>query len=188
MKKLTVTGYKAHELGIFQDTHPGVEIIKKALYNQLEIFVQQGLEWIFISGQQGVETWTAEVIWELQENYPELQYAVMTPFLDQEKNWKEPKQEKYQEILQAADFVTSLTNRPYEAPWQFIEKNKWFITHSDALLIVYDDENEGSPKYIKKLAEKYMENHDFELFTIDAYDLQYIAEEIQQAKWDSTFE
>lgn len=185
MKKLTVTGYKAHELGIFQEVHPGVEIIKKALYDQLEIFAQQGLEWVFISGQQGVETWTAEVVWALQEHYPKLQYAVMTPFLAQEKNWKDPKKEKYQEILQAADFVTSLTNKPYEAPWQFIEKNKWFITHSDALLVVYDDENEGSPKYIKNLAQKYMENHDFEIFTIDAYDLQYIAEEIQQQQWES---
>lgn len=185
IKKLTVTGYKAHELGIFQDSHPGVEIIKKALYDQLEVLVQEGLEWIFLSGQQGVETWAAEVIWSLQEEYPELQYAVMTPFLDQEKNWKEPKKEKYQEIIHAADFVTSLTNKPYEAPWQFVEKNKWFITHSDALLVVYDDENEGSPKYIKQLAEKYMDNHDYELFIIDAYDLQLIAEEIQQNSWDS---
>lgn len=185
LKKLTVTGYKAHELGIFQEDHPGVEIIKKALYDQLEVLVQEGLEWIFISGQQGVETWTAEVVWLLQEDYPELQYAVMTPFLEQEKNWKDPKKEKYQEVLHGADFVTSLTNKPYEAPWQFVEKNKWFITHSDAALIVYDEENEGSPKYIKQLAEKYMENHDFEMFIIDAYDLQLIGEEIQQSKWDA---
>lgn len=29
LKRLVVTGYKAHELGIFNDSHPGVHIIKK---------------------------------------------------------------------------------------------------------------------------------------------------------------
>lgn len=184
IKKITITGYKAHELGIFQDSHPGINIIKKALYDQLDSLLQEGLEWVFLSGQLGVETWAAEVVWSLQEQYPELQYAVMTPFENQQENWNAAKKEKYEEIIQAADFVTSLTKKPYEAPWQFIEKNKWFITHSDALLIVYDEENDGSPKYMKSLAEKYMENHPFELFVIDAYDLQLIGEEIQQQQWD----
>ena len=52
-------------------------------------------------------------------------------FLDQEKNWNEAKQEKYEMILAQADFVTSLTKRPYEAPWQFIEKNEFFLKNSD---------------------------------------------------------
>lgn len=31
VKRLVVTGYKAHELGIFNDSHPGIAIIKKRL-------------------------------------------------------------------------------------------------------------------------------------------------------------
>lgn len=180
VKRLVVTGYKAHELGIFNDSHPGIPVIKQAIKNKLIALMDEGLEWVILSGQQGVETWTAEVVLEMKETFPHLKYAIITPFLEQEKNWNELKQEKYKSLLFQADYETSLTKRPYEAPWQFIEKNKFLLRNSDGILIVYDEENEGSPKFIKKLAEAYMEKENYTLFTIDAYDLQTIAEEIAE--------
>lgn len=180
VKRLVVTGYKAHELGIFNDTHPGIPIIKKAIKDRLLLLIEEGLEWVILSGQQGVETWTAEIVLELKEAFPSLKYAIITPFLEQEKNWNELKQEKYKSLLFQADYETSLTKRPYEAPWQFIEKNKFLLRNSDGILIVYDEENEGSPKFMKKLAEAYMEKEIYMLITIDAYDLQTIADEIAE--------
>lgn len=180
VKRLVVTGYKAHELGIFNDSHPGIPVIKKAIKNQLLALIDDGLEWIILSGQQGVETWTAELVLEMKEEYSHLKYAIITPFLEQEKSWNELKQEKYRNLLFKADYETSLTKRPYEAPWQFIEKNKFLLRNSDGILIVYDEENEGSPKFIRKLAEQYAEKENYSLFFIDAYDLQTIAEEIAE--------
>lgn len=180
IKSLYVSGYRPHELGIFNEKHPGVAIIKKAIENGLRTLIDEGLEWIIISGQQGVETWTAEVVIELKQAFPQLKYSIITPFLDIEKNWNEQKQERFYYIQSQADFVTSVTKRPYEAPWQFIEKDKFIIQNTDALLIVYDEDHEGSPKYVKRLAEKYMERGDYEVRTITSYDLQVIAEELQQ--------
>ena len=185
INKVAITGYKAQELGIFQEEHPGVRVIQQALEEKLRSLIEQGLEWVLLSGQLGVETWAADVVISLQKEFPQLHFAIVTPFLEQEKNWNDAKKEKYQEIMQHANFTSSITNRPYEAPWQFVEKNKWFLTHSDALLIVYDDENEGSPKYMYELAQKYMENHAYECIKIDAYDLQMIAEEIQMKEWNN---
>ncbi|MFJ7733357.1 SLOG family protein [Lysinibacillus sp. NPDC097231] len=183
LQRIIITGYKPHELGIFNDKHPGIGIIKKALEDRLRILIDEGLEWVIISGQQGVESWGAEVVLLLKKEYPDLKYAVITPFLEQEKNWQEHKKEKYQSLVAQADFVTSVTKKPYEAPWQFIEKDKFIIQNTDGLLLVYDDENEGSPKYMKRLAEKNMETHNYTLLMITAYDLQVIAEEMQQQDW-----
>ncbi|MEK4228064.1 DUF1273 domain-containing protein [Solibacillus sp. FSL H8-0538] len=183
IKTVFVTGYRPHELGIFNDKHPGVLIIKKAIENQLRMLVDAGLEWVVISGQQGVETWTAQVVLALQEEFPELKYSLITPFLEQEKNWNEQKRETYMQIVSKANFVTSVTRRPYEAPWQFIEKDKFIIDNTDAMLLVYDEDNEGSPKYVLKLVEKYMDAHKYELLKINAYDLQMIAEEMQREDW-----
>lgn len=180
VKRLVVTGYKQHELGIFDEKHPGIPIVKKAIENQLLALIEEGLEWIILSGQQGVETWTAELVLDMKKEYPGLKYAILTPFLDQEKNWNETKQEKYRNLLSQADYQISLTKRPYEAPWQFIEKNKFLLRNSDGILIVYDEENEGSPKYIKKLAEQYAEKEDYSIITIDAYDLQGLSDEIAE--------
>lgn len=77
---MIITGYKPHELGIFNDKHPGIPIIKKALENRLRNLIDEGLEWVIISGQQGVETWSVEVVLTLKEEFPDLKYAVITPF------------------------------------------------------------------------------------------------------------
>lgn len=183
MKSLYITGYRPHELGIFNDKHPGVAIIKTALKNQLRLFLDDGLEWVIISGQQGVETWAAQVVLDLKEEYPELKYSIIMPFLEQEKNWNEHKQATYMHIVSNADFTTSVTKRPYEAPWQFIEKDKFIIDNTDATLLVYDEENEGSPKYVHRLVQKYQDIHeDYELFIINAYDLQMVAEDLQRGE------
>lgn len=179
MKSLYVAGYRPHELGIFNDKHPGIQVIKKAIENELRTFIDEGLEWVIISGQQGVETWTAEVVLELKHTFPQLKYSIITPFLDIEKNWNEQKKEKFYYIQSQADFVTSVTKRPYEAPWQFIEKDKFIIQNTDGLLLIYDEDHEGSPKYVKLLAEKYMEKYEYLLRIITSYDLQVIAEEMQ---------
>jgi len=56
MKRLVVTGYKQHELGIFKEDHPAIGFIKKALETQLVALLDEGLEWVIVSGQLGVET------------------------------------------------------------------------------------------------------------------------------------
>jgi uncharacterized phage-like protein YoqJ len=183
MKTLFVTGYRPHELGIFNDKHPGVPIIKKALHNQLALLCDEGLEWVIVSGQLGVEYWATVVVRELKEQYPNLKYSVITPFLEQEKNWNDQKKAQYLEMMNYADFTTSVTKRPYEAPWQFIEKDKFIITNTDGALVVYDEDNEASPKYVLRLIEKFQENHNYTLLRINAYDLQHIAEEMQRAEW-----
>ncbi|MBB5149391.1 MULTISPECIES: DUF1273 domain-containing protein [Ureibacillus] len=183
IQSLYVSGYRPHELGIFNEKHPGIQIIKKAIENELRSLIEDGLEWVIVSGQLGVEIWTAEVVIELKNEFPQLKYSVITPFLDIEKNWNEQRQQQYAYIISQADFVTSITKRPYEAPWQFVEKDKFIIQNTDALLLVYDEEHEGSPKYLKRLVEKYMERNPYELFVITSYDLQIIAEELERAEW-----
>ena len=180
---MVVTGYKPHELGIFDDNHPGVHFIKKALEKRLVALLDNGLEWVIISGQLGIETWAAEIVIQLKKEYTGLKYAIITPFNEQEKNWNDMKKEKYHTLVTLADYHVSLTSKPYEAPWQFIEKDKFLMRNSDGILIVYDEENEGSPKFVKKAAEMYAERTDYQVLTITADDLQVIAEEEQMDNW-----
>jgi uncharacterized phage-like protein YoqJ len=184
IKVIAITGYKPFELGLFDKKHPGITYIKKAIKNQLLSLLDDGLEWVIISGQLGVELWAAEVTLDLQIDYPNLQLAVITPFLDQEENWNDSNKELYEFILSQADYINSITNKRYENPTQFRLKNSFFIDKSDGMLIVYDDENEGSPKYIYEQAKIESEQSDYQLFIINGYDLQLIAEEEQFREHD----
>ncbi|MEH7117128.1 DUF1273 domain-containing protein [Neobacillus vireti] len=184
VKVLAISGYKPFELGIFNNNHPSVLYIKAAIKKTLVPMIEEGLEWILISGQLGVELWAAEVVFDLQTEFPELKLAIITPFLEQETNWKEPNKEWYTNILMQADFVDSVTKKVYEKPWQFRLKNQFFLQKSDGLLLMYDHEKQGSPLFLYELAIEYQKTHDYSVELITFYDLQLIVEEEQLKRSD----
>ncbi|WP_175639674.1 DUF1273 domain-containing protein [Metabacillus schmidteae] len=177
MKVLTISGYKSHELGIFKQDDKAVEYIKKAIEKSLLGFLDEGLEWVLISGQMGVELWAAEVVFELQLQFPELKLGILTPFLNQESKWNESNQEYYEFILSQADFVDSITKREYESPIQFKQKNQFLVHKSEGLLLVYDEEKEGTPKFLLETARNKQQVTSYMISTINFLDLQSVVEE-----------
>ncbi|KAB7708948.1 DUF1273 family protein [Bacillus aerolatus] len=180
-----VTGYKPYELGVFKRDDPAVLYIKKALEKELRTLLEEGMEWMLISGQLGVECWAAEVLFELKEEYPDAKLAVLTPFLNQQENWKEENQAYYEEILAGADFVDSVSKQPYKGPEQFRNKNQLLLQKSAGLLVLYDEENTGSPQYLFNMARSFQENHSFDIRQLTFYDLQLVVEEeqLKQTDW-----
>jgi uncharacterized phage-like protein YoqJ len=177
MKVLYITGYKAFEMGIFKNDHEAVKIIKKAIKQRLFPLVEEGFEWVIISGQLGIELWSAEVVFEIQEQYPDLKLGVLTPFLKQEEGWNEKNQNYYRSILAEADFVESIFKKPYEGPQQLKTKNRYMVHKSDAMLIVFEPEKEGAAKYSYYEAVKKAETHHYPIYQISFDDLQQAAEE-----------
>jgi uncharacterized phage-like protein YoqJ len=179
VRRVLITGYKATELGIFSLKHPGIAIIKKAIKKQILSLIDDGLEWVIVSGQWGVEVWAAEVVIELKQSYSNLQLAVITPFLEQEENWNEEKKEIYTSVLQNADYVNSVSKKKYEGGWQFKEKNKFLLRNTDGMVLVYDEENPGSPRFMKELAARRGLEVNYPIISINAFDLQSIVDEEQ---------
>lgn len=178
MKVVTITGYKPHEIGIFQQTHPAVTIIKKAMKQTLVTLCEEGLEWVVLSCQKGVEMWAAQVAIELKQEYP-VKLAVLTPFLEQEIKWKENDQVLYNEIIQAADFVDSVSKKTYESPEQFRIKDRLLLHKTDGCIILYDEELEGSPKFFLKQSREFASHQSYDIRLITFEDLQVIQEEAQ---------
>lgn len=177
VKVLAVTGYKSHELGIFDEKHVGIKYIKNVLEKRIISFIEDGLEWVIISGQLGVELWCAEVVIGLKKQYPQLRLAVLTPFYNQESNWNELRKEQYGRVLQQADYVDSITKRDYENPSQLKLKNQFIVEKSDGLLVIYDDDKPGSPSYYLSYAKQRCESSNYQIFYI-------FPDEIEQAYQD----
>ncbi|MEW9698378.1 DUF1273 domain-containing protein [Paenibacillus sp. SI8] len=179
MKRVLITGYKASELGIFSLKHPGIQIIKKSIQKKLNSLLDEGLEWVIVSGQWGVELWAAEAALELKRTYKELKVAVITPFLEQEEKWSEEKKNIYSSVIGRADYVNSVTKTKYEGPWQFKERDKFLLRNTDGIILVYDEETEGSPKFMKLQALQMAATQPYPIVTINAFDLQNMADEEQ---------
>jgi uncharacterized phage-like protein YoqJ len=179
IKTILLSGYKSHELGIWDQKHPGIFIIKNAIEQQLRTLIDEGLQWVIIGGQPGIELWGAEVVFSLKEEFPDLKLGVLMPFLEQEKNWKEERQEHYKSIIEQADFAQAVSKKPYIGPWQFKARDEFSLDNTEALLLVYDEEKEGSPKFLKEAADKRTKKGDYPIFIVSMYDLQVAAEELQ---------
>lgn len=179
IKTLALTGYKPHELNIFSERDQKIDIIKGLIERKLVKYFMEGLEWVVISGQQGVETWGFDVVQALKKQY-DVKIAIIPPFLEQEKVWKEDKQIAYQEMISLADFYQPLMNKPYESPRQFFIKNKWLIEKTDACLIVYEEEYGGSPKYFYELAVQYQQKNNYLIDVINSFGLEEFARELME--------
>lgn len=181
LKILHVSGYKSLEIGIFKENDPKVYFIKAAIEKRIKEFIEEGLEWVILSGQMGVELWTAEVVLDLKEEY-DIKLGIFPAFENQEKRWPENLQEKYQSIIMTADFYHPIYKGDYRGPFQFQAKDKWFIEKSDASLLMMDEEYQGSVGYFYKAASEFQDT--YPVYLITAMDLEDIVEEIQMSDPD----
>lgn len=184
MKILTVTGYKPMELNIFNESDERIKFIKYALKKRLVGFIEEGLEWVLIAGQMGIEIWTAEVVLELKETH-EIQLGVFPPFENQANRWPEDLQHKYEELSFTADFFQPIYKGDYKGPYQFKAKDKWFVEKSDASLILMDEEYPGSTRYYHSAAVEAVEHP---IYYITPFDLEDVVEEMRMLGIDSEYD
>ncbi|HEY4601442.1 MAG TPA: DUF1273 domain-containing protein [Cerasibacillus sp.] len=184
MKVLAVTGYKPMEMNIFKHDDERIEFIKYALKKRLIQYIEEGLEWVLISGQMGVEIWTGEVLLDLKETYP-IQLAVIPPFENMDQRWPEPQQFAYQELLIQADFYKPLYQGEYKGPYQFRAMNQWLIEKSDGCLFLVDEDFPGSNRFLLDAAKS---KANYPILTLTPTDLDDAVLEWQMSDpryWDS---
>ncbi len=183
IKTIYVTGYKSFELGIFKDDDPAVYYIKAFLERRLTAFIEEGLEWVLIQGQMGIELWAAETVIQLKETYPEVKLGIVTPFEHHTERWNETNQLKYMQITEQADFVDSVFHEGYQGPYQFQRTDQFMLDHTDMTLLVYDDEREATPKFFKKKLVDFMDKTNY---TCDIVTLDDLSEFVNDLQWEQS--
>ncbi len=79
MVSVLVVGYKAFELGIFDEKDLRLKMIKTAIRRDLIYLLENGVKWLVFTGNLGFESWVLDVAKELQEEY-DLQLATIFLF------------------------------------------------------------------------------------------------------------
>lgn len=182
MRILYITGYQPRELNIFGTDDIKIKIIQYAIRKRLIAFLEEGLEWVIISGQLGVELYAAEVAVELKDFY-DLQLAVIPPFEQHESRWPEALQEYYHYIVEEADFFQPIYLGEYKGPHQFKARDKWILEKSDGCLMVVDEDNEGSNRFFLAEAEKFSSGTpEYPVFRITPLDLD---DAVQELEWQN---
>lgn len=185
MKNILVTGYRAHELGIYNHKHQGIPYIRQAIVNRLIPLVEEGLEWVITPGQYGVDLWACEAVFALKQQYPQLKCSIITAYSHQEEKWSEEKREYYAQILRQVDHYASTSKEAYEGPWQFKARDELLFRKTDGILLVYDeDAGEASPKYMKARALKKQTEEGYGYINISSEEIQSLADEEQSTAYE----
>ncbi|WP_018922385.1 SLOG family protein [Salsuginibacillus kocurii] len=180
MRILAVSGYKPPELGIFQPDAKEIEFIKMTLKKRLLAFVEEGGEWLLSSGQPGVEQWAVEAAIELQNDYA-VGLAIFPPFEGQESIWPEIAQERYAYLKEAVDHYQPLYQGGYDGPYQLRAKNDFLVDKSEGLLLLYDEDQPGSPRFMLEAARRKEQNSNYSILFITPDEVQ---DTISEYEWE----
>ncbi|MBD2845026.1 DUF1273 domain-containing protein [Paenibacillus sp. IB182496] len=184
MRNVLVTGYRAHELNIFDDKHPGIAYIRQAVSTRLIALLEEGLEWMVTPGQYGVDLWACEAAFELRAEYPQLKVSIIAACADQGSNWSETKQAYYRTITDRVDYYAAVSNQPYQGGWQLAARDELLLRKTGGIILVYDEEaGEGSPRHIKNKALRKGAREDYRFMPIRLEDIQLLADE---AAWNAS--
>jgi len=177
MKNLLVSGYRAHELNIFGQKHKGIDFIQKAIVSRLIPLVEEGLEWVITPGQYGVDLWACEAAIRLKSTYPNLKVSIMAAYRNPEEKWSEDKKDYYQQLLRGVDYYAAVSAQPYDGVWQLKARDELLFRKTDGLLLVYDEEAEGSPKYMREHALRKQRQGNYKYMCITPDEIEDIANE-----------
>jgi uncharacterized phage-like protein YoqJ len=185
MKNLLVTGYRAHELGIFNQKDKNIKYIKKAIANRLIPLLEDGLEWVITPGQIGVDLWACEAVIELKSRYPQLRLSILAAYSNPEEKWKEDKKEYYHQLLMGVDYYGAVSKQPYIGPWQFTARDELLLRKTDGILLFYDEEvGDGSPKFMRDKALKKQAADGYVYMSLTSDDITSVIEEEQLNAYD----
>ena len=183
MKRLWTTGYRAYELGVFDEKNPKVAVIKDVLQKQLRYQLDSTSEdfWLITGPQMGVERWSIESALTIKVDYPQLKIALMEPYADFAARWNENNQARLAAIKAQVDFAGQVSEKKYESPEQLRAYQNFMLHYTDGALLIYDPEHEGKAVWDWRAINRYREqNADYSMRMIDFDELQEAAEEYSE--------
>lgn len=183
MKRLWTTGYRAYELGVFDEKDPKVAVIKDVLQKQLRYQLDSTSEdfWLITRPQMGVERWSIESALTIKVDYPQLKIALMEPYADFAARWNENNQARLAAIKAQVDFAGRVSEKKYESPEQLRAYQNFMLHYTDGALLIYDPEHEGKTVWDWRAINRYREqNADYSMRMIDFDELQEAAEEYSE--------
>ena len=177
MRRLWLTGYRSYELNAFQDDDPKVAVVKRVLTQRLTSLLEEDNDefWVITGPQLGVEQWGAAVALELKKSFRQLKVAMMLPFADFGQQWNATNRDRLLNLRDRVDFAREVTTKPYESPEQLRLYQRFMLDHTDRMLMVYDPDHPGKPKYDYELAQKYGDQRDYPVDLVDFDELQEAA-------------
>ena len=139
-QRVCFTGHRPEKLNISE--RKVKELLKTAIIDA----INDGYI-TFISGMaRGIDIWSAEIVLELKKKFPEIHLICAIPYDGFEKRWDTADQERYNYILERADYIKYVCE--YYSRDCFQIRNVYMVNHSNRVISAYNGAKGGTKNTI----------------------------------------
>ena len=146
------TGYRPEKLAWrFDEEDKRAILLKEKIFTIVEALFKAGLTHFICGMARGADTYFAEAVLLLREEFKEVTLEAAIPFQNQAARWKESEQNRYFRILSQCDFEVVL-QESYTADCMR-NRNEYMVDNAAVILAVYDGRFGGTMQtvnYAKK--------------------------------------
>jgi uncharacterized phage-like protein YoqJ len=147
------TGHRPHKLFGYNSNTPGNLRIIWSIRDEIIRHINIGVD-TFISGMAlGIDMWSAIEVLKLKEEYPWISLVCAIPCKEQYKKWVEESIVEYHNILESADEVIYVSDKPYTDRCMH-DRDKWMVDRSKYVIAVYNGDTDGGTYITYKYARK----------------------------------
>lgn len=125
------------------------QLTKQALIDKIDSFIKEGECEVLSGVRRGIEMWTAEVVLDKMEVYPNISLTCVCPYEEQPTYWSENHRERYFTIHQLCSKLIML-NKHYEIDC-FQKLDNYLLEHCDTVVTIQGYENSALVKKAKEL-------------------------------------
>ena len=143
MKTVCFTGHRPDKLGGYDERNPLAEFVKDELRRIVRSLITEGARKFICGGALGVDTWAAEIVLSLREEFPDIYLLIAKPFPSQAVRWNTDAITRFEFICSCANEVMNVNPDPY-AVWKMQARNGWMVDHSDVVVCVWDGSKGGT--------------------------------------------
>ena len=147
-RRCAFTGYRPYKMpfGYDEESPLGLDF-KKRLRETIEVLILQGYKHMISGGAQGMDIMAAEIVLDLQKDYPDVTLEMAIPFEDQAKKWSEEYRARWQRCIDEADMLTVVSHE-YTKNCLYA-RNRYIVQQADLLLACFDGQEGGTKNTVE---------------------------------------
>lgn len=143
------TGHRPNKLYGYDKDKDGNILIREKLKEAILYVIHNHNAKTFISGMAlGIDQWAAEIVLELKPYYPHIKLVAAIPCADHSKAWPKQSQVEWNKIVDKADYVYLVSNKPYTS-YCMQKRNEWMVNKSIGQIAVWDGTLGGTANCIR---------------------------------------
>ena len=151
-KRCAFTGHRPQKLPFgFDEKDPRCIDFKQRIREAVERLINNGYAHFISGGAMGMDTFAAETVLELKEQYPWILLEMVSPFDGQADKWTPEYKQRHDRLFRDADIVTVIDHE-YK-PSSMFRRNRYLVDNADLLLAAFDGQ-EGGTKMTVDYAEE----------------------------------